>query len=265
MTKHVAIDSITLDRALDPGDDLSELVKSIKEEGQIVPVLVTQDYQLIDGLRRLEALRSMGETEIIAVPTVLYPRACEVLKQAVQHGVAALPLTPDRIWHLYSAMQPILATTKAHYQRGKRKTQGVRQSAGGRELFVAALNGAMTDGELQALIYTYRALSDPARAQKASEALSLNSEGKLSYYGMSEYVRKAIGFTGRIKAPKEQMEVLEAAVTSLHGVLRALNQLGPISPKNTTEEMEAKRAELSAARYKLTKFINMLSEEINKR
>ena len=265
MAKRVAIDSILVDRAVDPGDDLTELVRSIKEEGQAVPVLVTQDLELIDGLRRLEALRSMGETEVEVVPTFMYPRACEVIKEAVQHGVAALPLTATRIWQLYCSVQPLLAITRVHLARGKAKKGETRESAGGRELFTKSLNGFLKDGELQALIYTYRALDDPVRAQRAAEALTMLNEGQTTYYGMSEYVRKSVGLTGPITAVKEQREALESAVTSLNGIVRALNQLGVPNVKIPTEEMETRRTELSAARYKLTKFINLLTEEINKR
>jgi ParB-like chromosome segregation protein Spo0J len=50
-------------------ETVSALAQSILEEGQKTPILVRQDgdrFVLIEGLHRLEALKSLGETTIIA-------------------------------------------------------------------------------------------------------------------------------------------------------------------------------------------------------
>lgn len=261
MAKRVAIDKIVIDRALAPGDDLTELVNSIKESGQEVPILVTQDYELIDGLRRLEALRSLGETEVNTVPTYMYPLACEVLKQARQHGVAAAPLTPQRIWELYTSLQPLLNITRSHLQRGvpakSRKSAGV---AGGRVLFSEAID--IADGKVQALIGVYHKLSHPDSAERAAEALDMLNRGETTFYGAIEYIRKGERFSGDITGLAQQQEALESAITSLNGTIRALGRLGKLHKKFPKEEAEQRLAELSGTRYKLTKFIRLLAEEI---
>lgn len=261
MAKRVAIDKIIIDRALVPGDDLTELANSIKETGQEVPILVTQDYELIDGLRRLEALRSLGETEINTVPTYMYPRACEVIKQARQHGVAAAPLTPQRIWEMYTALQPLLNITRSHLQRGiapgKRNHQGI---AGGRVLFSEAIG--IVDGQVQALIGVYHKLNHPELAERAAEALDMLNRGETTFYGAVEYIRRGERFSGDISGLAQQQEALEAAITSLNGTIRALGRLGKLHKKFPKEEAEQRLTELSGTRYKLTKFIRLLTEEI---
>jgi hypothetical protein len=264
MAKRVAIDSITTDRVLVPGDDLTELIASIKEVGVEIPPLVSQDYELIDGLRRIEALRSLGETEVVVVPTFLYPRACEQIKQAHEHGVASLPLTPQRIWEIYTSMQPLLTVTKAHNQRNAPKKQGVRPTAGGRALLSRALR-FRSDGELQALVYVFRALADPAREKRAGEAIALLSEGQITYYGASEYVRKTTGFTGDIIALNQQQEALESAIASINGTVGALGRLGPLNRKFTKGEAETRLSELLLVRNKLSHVIKLLTEEINEK
>ena len=261
MAKRVAIDSIITDRVLVPGDDLNDLIASIKETGLEVPPLVTQDFELIDGLRRIEALRQLGETEVVVVPTFLYPRACEQIKQAREHGVAALPLTPHRIWDIYTKMQPLLYVTKAHNQRGKTKMAS-KPSAGGRELLSKAL-GFRSDGELQALVYVFRALDDPAKMGRATEAIDRLASGDITYYGASEFVRKTTGFVGDITILSHQRETLESAVTALNGTVNGLNRLGPLNKKFSKEEAEARRTELILVRQKLTRVIKLLTEEIN--
>jgi hypothetical protein len=263
MAKRVAIDLIVTDRVLTPGDDLQELMASIKEHGVEIPPLVTQDLELIDGLRRIETLRALGETEIVVSPTFMYPRACDQLKQAREHGVAALPLTPQRIWEIYNAMQPLLIITKAHNQRGKPRAEGTtRESAGGADLLSNAL-GMASPGQLAALVYTYRALQDPVRATRAAEAIDMMTQGKLTGYGAAEYTRKTIGLTGDIVSLTQQQEALSSAVASLNGTVAALRRLGPLNRKFKKEEAEAKRSELLLVRTKLNAFIKLLTEEIN--
>lgn len=45
-------------------DDLNSLKKSIKEVGLINPIIVNFEKKLVSGLRRLEACRQLGLTEI---------------------------------------------------------------------------------------------------------------------------------------------------------------------------------------------------------
>ena len=75
-TLTVALDAITVaDRIRMDNGDIEVLAQSIRERGLINPVTIMEQmgggYVLIAGLRRLNAVRSLGETEIRA--TVLSP------------------------------------------------------------------------------------------------------------------------------------------------------------------------------------------------
>ena len=75
-TLTVALDTITVaDRIRKDNGDIEVLAQSIRERGLINPVTIMEQtgggYVLIAGLRRLNAVRSLGETEIRA--TVLSP------------------------------------------------------------------------------------------------------------------------------------------------------------------------------------------------
>ncbi len=75
-TLTVALDAITVaDRIRKDNGDIELLAQSIRERGLINPVTIMEQtgggYVLIAGLRRLNAVRSLGETEIRA--TVLSP------------------------------------------------------------------------------------------------------------------------------------------------------------------------------------------------
>lgn len=260
MAKRVAIDEIIMDRVLISGDDLTELTKSIQEHGLEVPILVTQDYHLIDGLRRIEALRSLGETEVDTVPTYMYPRACEVIKQAREHGVAAAPLTPQRIWEIYTTLQPLLNITRSYNQRGKPPRSRVGKISGGRVLFSESIG--IPDGQVQALVNVYNKLNHPELSERAAEALDKINRGETTFYGAVEYIRKGERFSGDISGVAQQQEIIESAITSLDGTLRALSRLGKLHKKFPKEEAEQRLTELAGTRYKLTKFIRLLTEEI---
>ncbi|WP_187429021.1 hypothetical protein ROLI_032740 [Roseobacter fucihabitans] len=55
-------------RTLDPGK-VQDLAEDIIENGQTTPIQVRKDgtgFILVEGLHRLEAIRALGETEIMA-------------------------------------------------------------------------------------------------------------------------------------------------------------------------------------------------------
>lgn len=260
MAKRVAIDKIVIDRALVPGDDLAELARSIKENGQEVPILVTHEYELIDGLRRIEALRSLGETEVSVVPTYMYPRACELIKQAQQHGVAAAPLTPQRIWEMYSALRPLLNITRSHLQRGIPPGNRLGKTAGGQRSFADAIG--VPHGQVSALLSVYHKLDDPQFGPKAAEALALLKRGEVTFYGAADFIRRGARLNGDITGLAQQQETLESAITSLNATIRAVSRLGKLHKKFPKEEAEQRLVELSATRYRLGKFIKLLTEEI---
>ncbi len=67
----VVTDHLARDRLVLEGDDLKALMASMAERGQQTPIDVVQlsatQYGLISGLRRMEALRALGETQVLAL------------------------------------------------------------------------------------------------------------------------------------------------------------------------------------------------------
>lgn len=263
MAELVAIDEISTDRVVDAGDDLTDLTNSIQEIGLQRPITLTQDLDLIDGLRRIEAYRRLGQTHIEAVVTYMYPRACESIQRTREHGLHALPLTGERIWEVYKAIHPLLMITRSHYSRGVPKGKKT-PSSGGRPLLTRAL-GIKSEALLQAITQVHRALSNPDLSARAQEAIALIKEGKLSYYGAVPFLTKQNGLTGNVVAPSEQREMLSNAATTLRATMKAMEQLGPLHKRLTSEEVNVRITELAQSRTKLNKLIKSLQEEINNR
>ena len=264
MAQVVPIDQIRVIRDLEPGDDVSQLAKHIADSGLKMPILVDGDGVLIDGLRRLEALRSLGMTTVEVVHGLLYPNVCEHLKRTREHGVEAVPLKPRRIWQIYKQLQPIFYATKAHFQFGVRKG-GAKRSAGGRNLLYVAL-GLKSSAPLQAISSVYRAAEgDPnlPRTRKAQEAVALLDAGEITIYAAVDHMTKERGLTGNTTKYEDQKRTLEKAAASLRGMVKALENIGPLDSQYPVEDLEKIYKELFDLRSQFYSFVRRFKEEIN--
>lgn len=66
--RRIALSAIVIDRPnrqRENLDDLEELASSIKSKGLFHPVIIDRQYRLVAGERRIEATRSLGETDIL--------------------------------------------------------------------------------------------------------------------------------------------------------------------------------------------------------
>lgn len=66
--RRIALSAIVIDRQgrqRENLDDLEELASSIKARGLFHPIIIDRQYRLIAGERRIEATRSLGETDIL--------------------------------------------------------------------------------------------------------------------------------------------------------------------------------------------------------
>ena len=81
----IELHHLTRDRLVLDEDDMDALVASIRDRGQQTPIEVVRlngnTYGLISGLRRLEALKSLGETHVLAL--VKTPASSQAAYQAM--------------------------------------------------------------------------------------------------------------------------------------------------------------------------------------
>lgn len=258
MGKTAPIEAIATDRTLDPGDDLTKLAESIRSDGLQVPVLVNQEYELIDGLRRLEAVRSLGNADVEVVAVTLLQPAMAWIKRAREHGVEAKPLTPRRIWELYSAVQPIVKATRSHLSRGTRHGRGVNLNA--RQAFVEA-TGIDGESRLQVITQTYRtALVDGHKGELGREALKRMESGEFTPYMAVDYVRRNLS-RGEVVATTEQQAILTSVATTLNGVGFGIAQLGTLDPAINAKAYPDIHRDLTKFRRALYQLIRQLEKE----
>lgn len=258
MGQQVPIGSIVIRRALDPGDDLGPLMEHIRDSGLRVPVLVNQDYELIDGLRRVEAVRRLGNTRIEVIAVTLYGPALTWIERARVHGVYAKPLTPRRMFELYESCKPLISVTRSQQMRGRQRGEGVHIK--GRERFLAAI-GIDSESWFQAVTQLYRmSKEDSLRGETAREAVAMLEEGQVSPYMALDYVRTRRR-PGIIVKAEEQLAMLDSVASSLAGMAYGIKQLGLVDPSIPRERRTGVAKELREFRSTLHRLITQLEKE----
>jgi Domain of unknown function (DUF4326)/ParB-like nuclease domain len=101
--------------------DLSDLVDSMRQLGQLQPIVVTPDLRLIAGERRLTAARSLGWAEIEAKIAHDITDAAALLRAERDENTCRKAFTPTEEHSLYEALLALqMAVTDGQYSaKGK--------------------------------------------------------------------------------------------------------------------------------------------------
>jgi ParB family chromosome partitioning protein len=76
--------------------DISGLMESLKTHGQLTPIIINRDYELIAGFRRLQAAKRLGWKSIEAV-MIDKPTEQQKLEVEIEENVQRLDLSPEEI------------------------------------------------------------------------------------------------------------------------------------------------------------------------
>jgi ParB family transcriptional regulator, chromosome partitioning protein len=86
--------------------NINELMDSMRTHGLLNPIVITHDYQLIAGFRRLESAKKMGwekiEATIIAAPTKI-----DKLEIEIEENIHRKDFTADEIVEAYSKLEKL--------------------------------------------------------------------------------------------------------------------------------------------------------------
>ena len=106
--RKVPLESIRVRRRVrrDVGD-LTSLMASLRKYGQMNPITVTEDYELIAGGRRLEAARRLGWATIMALVT---SRESDIdrLELELEENIQRLNLTSEEITDGFTRLDRLL-------------------------------------------------------------------------------------------------------------------------------------------------------------
>lgn len=241
--------------------NMEALAADIEANGQHTPILVSSDYVLLDGARRLALYRG-DKIEV---------RMAETVEEIFHYlADAAHPLQEPydmlRIFDLHQACKPMLLQARSerikqnhHTRVGRRLTPEeirARRRVNPWRHRVSRLTGVPIH-DVQLAISLYSALAGidtmPPRQQKVLrevvQALETSKRGARAAY--SRYV-KAIHELQLEESPEavqtasQQRQLMNQSLPVLRGVARAFTNLTDINPNITVDEVKAWQTEINA-------------------
>lgn len=132
MTDYAPIDKVVVDglHRLDLGD-LRPLVESIRDLGLLHPIVVTPDYRLVAGQRRLAACRQLGFDEIPVRVVHNMTTAAALLRAERDENTCRLDFKPSEAVALGLRLESLEKPKADERKREAGKTYGRGQSIGG--------------------------------------------------------------------------------------------------------------------------------------
>jgi hypothetical protein len=254
-----------------PSDPLAvkELAEEIAENTLRVPVLLNADKHLIDGWRRVQAIRALGHQDILAQATDDFDLALDNLSSA--HG-GAVP-GPRRLYELYRGIKPMgfqkLSQGRRNALGSQKPQRGAKKGRIGsfRHDFLAVFN--VSEHYLQGCLTFYSRIDlmpdGPERDQylAASERVErgeITPLTALKHLALPPEPEK--GPMGSLDAGG-QRELMSRADLALDSTLRAIEAIADVAPGITDEDLKQWAQNLRERRRKLTQFINSLEKAVD--
>lgn len=268
--KPIPIENIQNVRPLPQVDEsLEALAASIRLSGQRRPIIVDTDMNLIDGARRLVAIYLLGIPQAHVVVCSTLEETSHWLGRNFAHGELAVPLTPKRIWELYSAVHDQMMERQRRLRSrrvGIPRAEPAEPIQRSRDLFCAAL-GMTGEGLLAASTLVYRLLTtnqDPAKQQELDEIRDKLERGDISIYearGAIQRIGKS-NMEGDILAASDQRAALVEAVNRLSGITKSIHRIGEVNVDITDVEVQMYIKQLEITRRDLQRFITNLRKRV---
>lgn len=272
MIELLSLDDIVHDGK--PSDPLAvkELAEEIAENTLRVPVLLNADKRLIDGWRRVQAVKALGHQDILAQVTNDFDLALDNLSLAHRGTVPG----PRRLYELYQGVKPMgfqkLSQGRREAMGPQKPVKGAKKGPIGsfRHDFLAVFN--VSEHYLQACLTLHsRAQAVPAGPSRDEylEATRLVEEGKLSPLAALKRLQAPLpplvsrGAEADPQQADEQRELMSRADMALNSTLHAIEVIADVAPGITDEELKQWAQNLREQRRKLTQFINSLEKAVD--
>lgn len=268
MTEQLPVDEIVTLRPLNPKDDLSKLTEHIKKNGIKVPILITTQKVIIDGLRRLEAAKSLGHKDVPIVVADSFNTACDEVARARKHGVERVE-SWQRVWEIYRDTRPLMldkiAMDKRQSSMNRRKQPLNPGNPSRTRVMLSNALGLKTPSALQAITHVHLLAEQDSTSvgARAQEGIRKMATGEFTPYQADAYTRREDTFVGDVVGLEDQRTLLASVTNTLSGVTKGVNKMGELNPKFTKEELNAYLTSLKNSRRQLTRFVRLLEEKAN--
>ncbi len=231
--------------------DLTELSASMDAEGLKVPLLLTPDFRIIDGARRLQAAYELGWTDVWAVATDTWATVADIFSKALAFEKKGYPFLKMRWMETFQQREIIKESYALGPGKRAPKGQGQKQESGSRKIEMAM------DPLMREAVSTINAIQTMARyleairlqrPEKLSEAMSYMDEVEKSGQGAWSHGRLRTILSGigeyepapsDAKMAKEHIRIFTSGIEVLEVTYAELDRVGSlnaaISPKEARD------------------------------
>jgi hypothetical protein len=269
MKQYLEIEKLSLKRGIEPGDDLTELIESIKNDGQEVPILVTPRFEVVDGMRRIKALLALNETQVVAEVVTTIDDILTGLTKSRLHGKGWRKPSSRRCWEINVAATPFSRrriNENRRQLRGKPRHSKMDKRLGSLRTRLSQALGFSSESFYGTSVHLYNLANNPEdyRYELARQMAAQVEAGTVTIYGVRERMERAEIFQGDLASVKDQRQMLRSLIANLSGVVKSAQRMGPLNPHLPRTELEGYRKDLLALRRELYIFVKMFEQETTK-
>lgn len=239
---------VPLYRTIMGDDDLTNLAEDIGERGILVRLLVNQEYELIDGLRRYAAAQKIGLKQVPVVVATSLEEAASALDVAHKPHPLSRPLTALRVWEIIQGTDPYMWQKRKEYGQA---TKGAKKVARGektpgykpvtnpsRHLLANALGGRKPS-YLQSIRFVFNTAAQPGPWQQRAlfwrDKVVCEGVSAYSAYNHFREERKQAQYGVSWQVQRDVLTSLPSVLAPIH---KSLEGLGLIRPEISLEMAE---------------------------
>lgn len=259
------------EREAAPIDDPSKLIADIKQHGQTTPILIRPDLRLIDGLRRVRALQSLGFEQVEAFTADTWVEIRARLESGRSEENFRLPITyrPYDILPMFYAVEDFGAKALSEsrrlaslgVKRGSRKPR-LRLVPWRQEFFTAL---GVDDHVYTDARFMLAAMADIPEGEEELYTFFYEESrnGRLSIHAARKGIEN-YSMRGDVVRAADQKRIFERMIHEGGANYRAFKTLGSLTGKHSPEELEHWYTELKRARDQYTAMLNVLKRRLGK-
>lgn len=255
-------------RGINPGDDLTELEASLRKDGLKVPLLLNGNHVLVDGARRLQAIKNLGLTDAVCQVTDDFDEAMANLTQA-RKGEHRVPISHRRLYEQYTLISVMGFARASRRRLGvplKRGIRGAERGFGFREEYTALIDNPKK-WVLDRTMTAYRGLDNMEPGPNRDKLLQLLAKVEQTGEGptaASKFARQiAFSDPGARVTLAQQRQIFRNTVSSMEGLHKGLKSIGDLDPDLPREEVEEFISDIKGFVSKMRTFANQLERQLS--
>jgi hypothetical protein len=230
-----------------PMENQPKLRASLVKKGQLTPLLINPEHEILDGVWRYIEAQALGWTEIGVIIPENYMNACDLLAEA--HSTEAdtvVPLTQLRVWQIIQALEPlylerIQERKDAMWGRRRHEPYGEKltQRGDSREKLAKAL-GLPGETHIQIIRRINKLATTPNDQQELAKELwkEMMAEQRTTYSAMG-ILRRDLERQKLVSDVATQRKVFKGIMPVADSLIASLRDIGDLAPEITLDEAKA--------------------------